>query len=176
MLKKNKIVLVPIGKEHLDQTRSWANNQNLHEKILRTYPVSEDEQDKWYADIVSNSERLVFAIVNDENNNHVGNTGLYNINLLYGHAEFWILIGEEKFQGIGIGKTVLLLMLKYAFGNLKLNKIYLHVGDDNIEAIKLYKKHGFIKDGMLRHHFFINGEYKNIFIMSILRDNYYEEK
>jgi len=171
MLNGEKIKLVTLEKEDLEKSRSWANNMNLQKKILRVLPVTQSDEELWYQEILRNSSKIVFAIktFNDE---HIGNTGFYYIDWIHRRAEFWILIGEENFLRRGIGSEVLSLMLIYGFHHLNLNRIYLYVGSDNIEAVDLYKKLGFVKEGILKSHYYIENKYIDVIIMSILRENY----
>ena len=63
-------------------------------------------------------------------------------------------------------------MNRYAFNNLNLNKLYLNVGADNQEAIYLYKKLNFVREGIFREHYYIEGKYLDIITMAILRKDF----
>jgi RimJ/RimL family protein N-acetyltransferase len=169
MLFGKKIKLLPLEKEDLPKSRHWANDRYLNSKMLRVLPVTKLNQEGWYQDIVNNPSKMVFAIKTIDNEEHIGNTGFYYINWIHRRAEFWILIGERDFWGKGIGAEVVSLMQAYAFNNLNLNKVYLNVGKDNKEAIDLYRKCGFVEEGILKEHYFIEGEYLDIITMAVLR-------
>lgn len=171
-----KIKLLPLEKEDLTKSRIWINNSSLNARMLRVLPVTQADQERWYEDIVQGALKMVFAIkmINDEE--HIGNTGFYHIDWIHRRAEFWILIGEQKFWGQGIGSDVLFLMQRYAFDNLNLNKLYLNVGIDNERAIALYKKFNFVQEGILKEHYYIDGEYIDIATMAILRRKIDTEK
>ena len=55
-----------------------------------------------------------------------------------------ILIGDPKNHGKGYGFEALDILCEFCNSNLKVNKIFLGVSPDNIPAIKLYKKFGFL--------------------------------
>jgi len=169
MLIGEKIKLVPLEKEDLARTRSWANEASLNSKMLRVFPVTQMEQEKWYEDAVGDSSKVLFAVKTLKDEEHVGNTGLYHIDWIHRRAEFWILIGDRGFWRQGIGQEVGSLMQRYAFNGLNLNKLYLNVGADNSQAISLYKKLNFVQEGILRQHYYVEGRYLDVITMAILR-------
>jgi RimJ/RimL family protein N-acetyltransferase len=63
-------------------------------------------------------------------------------------------------QGKGYGTEAVKLLLKFAFNDLNLNKVYLKVFQNNERAIKCYLKAGFVKEGLLRKESFIDGSYQ----------------
>lgn len=176
MLYSQDLHLIPIENRHLDSTRHWANSADIQNFMLRTLPVYDENQTKWYADLVENKTKIVFAIETRQENKHIGNTGFYHIDYLHRRAEFWILIGSKSYRHKGFGVQVTSLLVNFAFNNLNLNKVYVHVTEENNAAINLYSKCNFTQEGFLRDHYFINGEYKNIVIMSLLKIDFYEKK
>lgn len=172
MLIGKKVKLVPLEKEDLHESRSWVNDTSIKSKMLRVLSVTRVEQEKWYQDIIQSSSKLVFAIKTLDDEKHVGNTGLYHIDWIHRRAEFWILIGEEDYARQGIGTEVGLLMQRYAFKNLNLNKLYLNVGLNNKGAINLYTKLNFVQEGILKDHYYIDGKYLDVITMEILRRNF----
>jgi len=67
-------------------------------------------------------------------------------------------------------------MVNYGFKNLNLNRIYLRVFETNARAIHCYEKAGFKHEGRLRQACFLDGEYKDVLMMSILKSELPEEK
>lgn len=57
-------------------------------------------------------------------------------------CEILIMIGTD--YGKGKGNEAMKLLIKYGFEVLKLEKIYLSVFKDNINAVRLYKNLGFV--------------------------------
>ncbi len=55
---------------------------------------------------------------------------------------------------------------------LNINKIELDVLEDNIGAIKLYEKIGFIKNEVKEKAYYYNYESKNLVLMSILKQQF----
>lgn len=59
-------------------------------------------------------------------------------------AEYHIFIGEKEYWGKGIAEEASRQILKYGFEIRGLKYVYLHVREDNVRAVRLYKKLGFI--------------------------------
>ncbi|MDY6972103.1 MAG: GNAT family protein [Thermodesulfobacteriota bacterium] len=172
MVTGEKVKLVHLEREDLPRARAWVNDSFLQSRILRVLPVTEADQARWYEDIIHNPSKIVFAIKTLNGEQHIGNTGLYHIDWIHRRAEFWILIGERDFWKQGIGTEIVSLMLRYAFQNINLNKIYLNVGVDNQAAIALYKKLSFVQEGLLKEHYFIEGKYVDVATMRILKRDF----
>ena len=94
---------------------------------------------------------------------------LKNIDQLNKHAELGIAIGDKTYWGKGYGLAAMGEMLHWGFEELGLNKIWLRVEIDNEQAIKSYRKMGYVEEGILRQDRWRNGEFVDRLRMSILR-------
>jgi RimJ/RimL family protein N-acetyltransferase len=63
-------------------------------------------------------------------------------------------------------------LLRHAFQDLNLHRVWLRVLSDNEPAIHLYTKLGFIHEGRSRDVVFKNGKYADLLHMSILDKEY----
>jgi RimJ/RimL family protein N-acetyltransferase len=73
-----------------------------------------------------------------------------------------------EWRGRGIGFRLLDAALDAAFRQ-GFARVELEVRTDNARAIALYDKIGFVREGLLRDSFFINGEYFDAIAMAIIR-------
>lgn len=119
---------------------------------------------------IQDKENLNLAIVN-ENDEYLGTISLKNINYNDLNAEYAISV-RKNFHGTGVAKDATLEVLKYAFEELKLNKVYLNVLSENIRAIKFYEKIGFTYEGEFKKHLRINSEYKDLKWYGFLKEDY----
>ncbi len=176
MFEGSAVRLVPLDREHLPASRCWANDPVLNRSMLRVLPVSCATHERWFAAIEADPAKMVFAVLWRENGAHIGNTGLYHIDLLHRRAEFWVLIGDRDYQGRGAGFEALTLMQTFAFEHLNLNRLYLHVGSDNVPAVRLYAKAGFTREGTLRQHYHIDGRDVDVDVLAQLKEEYEHQK
>jgi len=76
-------------------------------------------------------------------------------------------------KGRGYGKQMLTLIKDWAFTQQNANRLWLDVVQHNKRAKKLYEASGFQVEGLQREAVKIMGNYESIYIMSILKDDYY---
>ncbi|MBN2167002.1 MAG: GNAT family N-acetyltransferase [Marinilabiliaceae bacterium] len=170
MIKGEKIILRVLSQNDWQKTLLWRNDPEIKNlAMMHPFPVSEELEKLWYASNIEkvNNNLVVFGIELVETKELVGFTKLYDINWIHRYAYFGIVIGEKQARGMGIGKETTLLMIRYAFDVLNLNKIMLEVIDTNENAKKLYQHIGFKIEGKLKNQIFTNGSYNNVIIMAL---------
>lgn len=113
-----------------------------------------------------------FAICLLADDRRIGNVSLRNIDRENGSAEMSIVIIDKNSQGQGLGTDALNCVVDFAFGELRLERVYLHVFDYNPRAKRSYEKAGFQVDAVLRHSRFHRGRHHDVNLMSILRDDW----
>ena len=64
------------------------------------------------------------------------------------------------------------LLVRHAFETLNLNRVWLHVYEDNPRAVRVYEKVGFKKEGVLRQESFRHGRYWDTITMAVLREEW----
>jgi RimJ/RimL family protein N-acetyltransferase len=89
-------------------------------------------------------------------------------------TELGIYIGDIGMRGKGFGGQAVRELLRWAFVELQLNRVFLKVAASNIAAVKTYKKCGFQEEGLLRQHYCFEGKFEDILIMGILKSEEYK--
>ncbi|MFX1278220.1 MAG: GNAT family N-acetyltransferase [Promethearchaeota archaeon] len=175
MLKGERIILGPIKREYIDSFLKWLNDPEIMHYISRYIPLTRMKEEDWIENLKNRDDTILFAIsIFDENGKekHIGNCGLHDIDWKNRSCEVGIMIGEKEYHGKGYGTEAMVQLVKYGFEEVNLNRIYLRVFDFNERAINSYIKVGFIKEGRLRQAQFKNGKYHDIFLMSILYEDW----
>ncbi len=121
---------------------------------------------------LNGGENLHFAIVND-NDEYLGTISLKNVDLDNNSAEYAITT-RKSVQGHGVATKATKLILKKAFCEYGLHRVYLSVLADNEPAIKLYERCGFIYEGEFRQHLIIGEKYMNLKWYGMLKNEYDE--
>jgi len=85
------------------------------------------------------------------------------------HARYAVGIYNKENWGKAYGQEITHTVLDYAFNTLDLHKIDLLVLDYNVRAINSYKQSGFVEEGRLRENGFVNNEWHDDVVMSILK-------
>lgn len=87
------------------------------------------------------------------------------------HGYLGIFIGETEHQSKGHGRQAVRLMLRHAFRDLGLHRVYLTVLEDNPRALRVYEKCGFVVEGRLRQHAYKRGQFRDLILMGICADD-----
>ena len=117
-----------------------------------------------------NGQDLHYAIV-DEADEYLGTISLKSIDLINHSAEYAIAT-RRKAHGKGIARIATRLILKKAFEEFELHRVYLNVLSDNEPAIRLYEKCGFRFEGESRECLLKDEKYVNLKWYGILREEY----
>lgn len=76
----------------------------------------------------------------------------------------------RSFWGKGIGTALIDTLIKWAKRTGIVTKMNLNVRTDNVNAIKLYKKAGFVEAGKISRDLFVKGEYHDSLILELCLD------
>ncbi len=77
---------------------------------------------------------------------------------------------RQRYWGLGIGSHLLTELITWAQAGGLIRKIDLQVRVDNLSAIHLYEKHGFVHEGRITRGLYIRGEFVDLFCMGRLID------
>lgn len=133
-------------------------------------PVSLAQHEDWFTAIQRRDDVVIFGIRLLESDKLIGSCQLHNINMVHRFAELQIRLGNVAERGKGLGTEALRLLLDFAFKDLNLHRVYLHVFGTNAAAIKMYEKVGFVREGVLSQAAYIDGEYLDVCVMGVLRE------
>lgn len=169
-----KVILRELRYEDSDKYFKWINDRELVLHNSSYKPVSQHEHNKWFDSVSMSKDILIFSILN--NSDLIGSCSLRNIDEKNKTAELQIRIGEKNFQNKGIGKLCVKNLLRFGFNDLNINRIYLNVFSTNLRAINVYKKCGFQEEGVLRESIYLNGNFIDVILMSVLKNEYVDNQ
>ncbi|GAA0478136.1 MULTISPECIES: spermidine N1-acetyltransferase [Tatumella] len=166
------IKLRPLEREDLHFVHQLDNNASVMRYWFEEpYEAFVELSDLYNKHIHDQTERRFVVEHNSEN---AGLVELVEINHVHRRAEFQIII-DPLHQGKGLASQAAKLAMEYGFSVLNLYKLYLIVDQENEKAIHIYTKLGFETEGVLKHEFFINGEYRNTIRMCIFQHQFLEK-
>lgn len=132
------------------------------------HPVGAAEHRAWFDSVQQRTDVSIFGIRLAESDELIGSCQLSSIHHTYRSAELQIRIGPPDRRGQGLGREAIDLLLQYAFDDLNLHRVQLHVLATNTVAIRLYRDIGFVTEGTLRDAAYVGGAYVDIVVMSLL--------
>lgn len=149
----------------------WVNDERNNKYLHYDLPLSEDGTLEWFMSIKDRTDRADFTIICE--GEPAGVIGLLNIDSKNRKAEYYILVGEDKFRGKGVAYQASKQLLRFAYETLKLNKIYLYTEVENKPAQRLFEKLGFVIEGLLKEDLIYNGRKIDRYIYGLTLDNYH---
>lgn len=155
----------------LERINKWRNDPYLIACLGAPYRfINEDVDQRWYDKYLNTRSNSVRCAIVDETDEILGLISLMDIDSINRSASLHIMIGGHENRGKGIGTFAVMAMIDHAFNNLNLRRIELGVLENNIPAIRLYEKCGFIKEGLKRESNYKNGRYVGLIMMGLLRE------
>ncbi|MBK5253098.1 MAG: GNAT family N-acetyltransferase [Peptostreptococcaceae bacterium] len=125
--------------------------------------------------IVNNEDETIelYTILTKENLKPVGRIHLGSISRKLDSLEIYrIYIGDKTLRNLGYGREALTWTLDRAFKSDNFHRVYLDYYTGNDNAAHLYGSLGFKHVGLARGACKKNGDYYDVNIMDILRDDY----
>lgn len=125
------------------------------------------EQEKAYIENISKDKNSLLLLgVIDNKIASVSQIISANRQRISHNSELSISVKKE-YWGNKVGSFVIEQLIKFAKNNKSIKNISLGVKEDNHNAIKLYKKHGFVEIGVHKNLFNINGDYYDEILMDL---------
>ncbi len=144
---------------------------NLHNSHW-SRPSSFQQVNEFIVGLQANQNKLVFAVYAVNDNVHIGNISLQQIDHLNQSAEIAFLFGEKKYWGKGYATASASMVLKHGFHHLNLNRIHLGCLKKNMAMNKLAVKLGFLKEGTKRKAVFNSGNFEDVVEYGMLNDEF----
>lgn len=137
-----------------DLPRSLASRQRQFEALA-------DEVGRtWFAFMIC---RLTDGVA-------VGRIDLFHIDHVNGSAAFGLAIGDSSQRGRGYGGDAVDALVDFAFGQLRLERVWLLTDEHNERAQHVYRRCGFSVEAGERRAFYQDGRFTNDVRMSMLRE------
>lgn len=140
LLNGSKLSLAPYDEKCLEKSWEWLNDPEIR-FLTMTPEFSKDDQRRFFNSLATRSDYLIWAVIFD--GTPIGAAGLKNPR--GNMAEYWGYIGEKKFWGGGLGRSMLALVEEKGrcagFSSLDLKVLAA-----NERALSLYRKCGYVVD------------------------------
>jgi RimJ/RimL family protein N-acetyltransferase len=158
-------------KEFFTKAVEWYKNPEYLNRVeMTTLPLTEKQIADILINRINDPHGKIFGIRKGEK--PIGYIVLKNINLQYRSAEVHSYLAEDYGKGYGI--IAVEKLLKYAFYELGLNRVFTSVYDFEKEVIEVMEKSPFVNEGKLRQAIYKNGKYFDVVIYSILKKEFHE--
>ena len=172
ILKGEKVSLRPITLNDADAMFAGLSDEEAM-KLTGTQEMFTLAQVRAFcARVAEADDRLDYAITLPDNPRYRGEVVLNELDWANKSANFRIAISGAENREKGYGTEAARLILRHAFEGLRLHRVHLEVFNFNRRAQHVYRKLGFVREGVLRDTLLWEGEYHNSIQMSLLASDY----
>lgn len=116
-------------------------------------------------------DMLVWAIADADTDLQIGSSAIFYMDLTQARAEIGYSLHPD-WQGRGLASEALQLVLGYAFTELGLRRIEADIDPRNLPSCRLVERFGFVREGLLRERWHVNGEICDSAIYGLLRQDF----
>ena len=164
------VVLAPITRADAPVLFEWINDRELVLLSAAYQPVHETTHRAWLNGVANRTDGVVCAIRLRRGRRLIGVGQLSHVSRVHRSAELQIRIGDARWRGRGFGTAAVRLLVKLAFEDLNLHRVFLQVFRTNTAAIRSYERAGFRHEGTLRQAVHLDGRYVDVLVMAVLRN------
>lgn len=175
VIRYKDITLRAIEEDDLDLLREMMNDPEI-EKMTGVVglPVSKRDQKRWYDNLTNKDVRLM---IDTKEHGAIGVVMLTDIDYRNSTAQFHSKIATSKqLRGKGYGTKATLALIRYGLLEMNLHLIYSQIVEYNVASQRVKEKCGFRKDGILRDRVYKNGQYYNLTIWSVTKEDLPDEE
>ena len=172
MLRGKRVVLRAMEKDDIKRLHELHANVELAllgDGVWRPEPLAAWEKD--FDKHLEEHDKSDFVIEVD--GRVIGEIGLHpHMNRRAGVAHLGVGIYDPEYVGKGYGRDAVTTLLDWSFRILNLRRVALETLATNERAIRAYRACGFVEEGRLREHEYVDGGYVDIVAMGVLRSEW----
>ena len=160
MDNRNEYILRALEPDDLDILYDTENDKSLWKYSNTSSPFSKHSLKKFiensHLDIIEHKQ--VRLVLSDKNNLPFGFIDLFKYDMTNKRAGVGIII-FEKYRSRGLGSISLDLIENYVKKYIPIHQLYANISSENIESIKLFEKHNYLKVGNKKDWIYYNNKY-----------------
>ncbi len=173
--KKIRVYLRALEPEDYAKLHEWRNDEEIGRFFSGTsHFTSTLNEKKWIEERVFNKENVSCAVCLKETDEFIGCMFLYDFSYINRSACGSSFIGAKELWGKGYATDAMVLILRNAFHDKGLERVWARVVTDNPGSLRMLEKCNYKKEGLLRRASYADGEFKDVCMVSILREEFDE--
>jgi diamine N-acetyltransferase len=174
LLRGERVFLRASERSDIPAFVRWFNDDRVTRYLAMVSPLSHAAEERWFDRMQEEQGKSAFhfVICVREDSRPIGTIGLFDVDRHHGSAGIGVSLGEPDLWGRGLGTEAMDILVAFGFGELRLERMWLHVYDYNRRGRRAYEKSGFSLEGTLRRAIYTRGAHRGVHVMSILRDEW----
>jgi len=167
---ENRVSLITVSDKYAANWLQWRSQESSQNHMPLIKSSTEDLKKRLLlctsdlSDVLKSEYRWIVEFDGEA----IGTVAASNTSWHSGYTEISYIL-SETYQGQGLAKNAVSLMIEKIFQETDLYRIFATISSDNIRSWKLVERLGFIQEGILRQHYLINGNRVDQMIYGLLR-------
>jgi len=170
-MEDERLALYPVEAEDVEQLRDIVNDPAIRIPVMNRRPYSLADEEDWFEEQRTDDDQVNFAVYHTGDGQLIGNVGLEMTDTASRVASIGYFI-DTDYHSEGYGTEAVQMLVEYVFNELNMHRLWARVQAGNDKSIGLLEKLGFEQEAELREHGYVDGAYRDILIMGLLRDEY----
>lgn len=169
-LLQDGITLGPLrtDEEAIGKYMEWMNDETITHWLGRNTIVTQWKDEEQWAE---KEHPYTFSIYIQNPPTHIGTCAI-TLNKTGITADLGICIGVDEVRGKGIGRTVIQMLTRYAFNELRVHRCTISLNADNERALRCYLAAGYKECGREHEDIFHNGKYSDTLHLEMLEQDF----
>lgn len=171
-IRGERVYLRPLEPTDVELVHRWYEDSRVL-TLMGDPPISLASRQHRYEQAVKGDDdvfRFTICLLDDDRG--IGRTDLFDVDRQNGSCAFGITVGEPELWGQGLGTDAVNALVDFAFGQLRLERVWLDTDADNKRAQGAYAKSGFTVEGRFRRAFYQDGRFSDGIRMALLREEW----
>ena len=117
-----------------------------------------------------------FHLIEKESERVIGKADFYKWYVNHHRAELGYTLFYEECKNKGFMTEALTAIIDYGFNTLNLHRIEAFVAPFNVPSLSLMRHFNFREEGLLREHYFYEGNHEDSLVFGLLKSDYLADK
>lgn len=168
------IQLLPLHQHQAPAFHRWISDPEVILYSMSAFQelTTLEQVDEWLTRTLQDPKSLNLGIYLTATNELIGYAGISNISRVNRSGEYFILVGEKRYWGQGVGTAVTRQVVSRGFEDLGLQRIMLTVSEPNKGGVKAYQRAGFRLEGRLRNACYRHNAFHDKLVMAVLQQEW----
>ena len=155
-----------------ERAHAWMNDPEVTYYLTARYP-SASAAENWLAGGPANSfAEGVRLAIETKDGVHIGGINLHQVQPEDRTAGLGIIVGERTYWSNGYGTDAVVTLLRFAFHEMNLHRVWLTVLESHKRGIACYGRCGFREEARLRQDVYRHDQSWDVILMGVLRDEF----
>lgn len=165
------ITLLPLRLDQAPYFHRWLRDPEVIQYSLSVFQelTTLAQVTDWLMRTLQDPKSLTLGVYLADTNELIGYTGITNLSQVNQAGEYFILLGEKRHWGRGMGTAVTKQVVTRGFQELGLNRIMLTVSVPNVGGVKAYLRAGFQVEGRLRQACYRDQAFHDKLVLAVLK-------